>query len=294
MVGTVYPQQPQTQPGAGRLRLVWADLREPHAVRVLLDEVRPDSIFHLAAQAAVPASYEDPWETLETNVRSQLNVLEAVRRAVRAVTVLVVGSSEEYGAPAPDELPQTEASLLRPGTPYAVSKVAQDLMGLQYHLSYGMSVVRVRPFNHTGPGQSDRFVVPAFAAQIARIEAGHQEPVLRVGNLEALRDFSDVRDIVRAYHLALTQGEPGEVYNLASGRPRAIRELLDVLLRYSSAAIRVEPDPARTRPLDVLVAYGSAEKFRQRTGWEPRIPLDQTLQDTLDYWRAQVRAASLT
>jgi GDP-4-dehydro-6-deoxy-D-mannose reductase len=154
-----------------------------------------------------------------------------------------------------------------------------------------LPVVRVRPFNHTGPGQSPRFVVPAFASQIARIEAGLQELVMKVGNLEVARDFSDVRDIVRAYHMAVTQAEPGEVYNLASGQPRSVRGLLETLLSYSQAEIRVERDPDRYRPVDVPVAYGSAAKFRQRTGWEPRIPFEQTLRDVLEYWRGEVQVS---
>jgi GDP-4-dehydro-6-deoxy-D-mannose reductase len=151
-----------------------------------------------------------------------------------------------------------------------------------------MPVVRVRPFNHTGPGQSPRFVVPAFASQIAHIEAGLQEPVIKVGNLDAARDFSDVRDIVRAYHLAATQGEPGEVYNLASGQPQPVRGLLETLVSYSQTKIRVEKDPERYRPIDVPVVYGSAEKFHRRTGWELQIPFEQTLRDVLEYWRSQV------
>jgi GDP-4-dehydro-6-deoxy-D-mannose reductase len=250
-------------------------------------EIQPDYIFHLAAQSFVPSSFADPWDTLENNIRSQLNLLEAGRQSGRQIRFLVVGSNEEYGAPAAGELPQTEQSPLRPSNPYAVSKVGQDFLGLQYYLAYGVPVVRVRPYNHTGPKQSTRFVVPAFASQIARIEAGLQEPLMRVGNLDASRDFLDVRDIVRAYHLAVTDGEPGEVYNLASGRPQSIRALLETLLSYSEASIRVERDPARYRPVDVSVVYGSAKKFHRRTGWEPRIPFEQTLRDTLAYWREQ-------
>jgi len=296
LLGTVYPRPVEAQRPEPRLRLQYADLRDPEGVRALVDEAQPDYIFHLAAQSFVPTSFADPWDTLENNIRAQLNLLEAVRRLDRegrgAVTVplLVIGSNEEYGAPQPEELPHTEESPLRPNNPYAVSKVAQDFLGLQYHLAYGLPVVRVRPFNHTGPGQSPRFVVPAFASQIARIEAGLQEPVMRVGNLDAARDFSDVRDIVRGYHLAVTRGEPGEVYNLASGRPQSVRNLLETLLGYSQAKIRVEIDPERYRPVDVPVAYGSAEKFRQRTGWMPQIPFEQTLRDTLEYWRGQVEA----
>jgi GDP-4-dehydro-6-deoxy-D-mannose reductase len=290
--GTVYPQPVADRPTEARLRLQYADLRDPEGVRALVGEVRPDFIFHLAAQSFVPTSFADPWDTLENNIRSELNILEAVRRSGREVRVLVVGSNEEMGAPEPGELPQTEESPLRPNNPYAVSKVGQDFLGLQYYLAYEIPVVRVRPFNHTGPGQSPRFVVPAFARQIARIEAGLQEPVMKVGNLDAARDFTDVRDIVRAYHLAVTQGQPGEVYTLASGRPQSVRGLLEKMLSYSSAEIRVESDPALYRPVDVPIVYGSAEKFHRRTGWEPRIPFEQTLRDTLEYWRGQVGAAS--
>ena len=289
MVGTVYPDPVESQPPEPRLRLTHADLRDPEGVRALVDEAQPDHIFHLAAQSFVPTSLADPWDTLENNIRAQLNLLEAVRLSGREVRVLVIGSNEEYGAPKPEELPQTEESPLRPNNPYAVSKVAQDFLGLQYHLAYGLPVVRVRPFNHTGPGQSPRFVVPAFASQITRIEAGLQEPVVKVGNLDTARDFSDVRDIVRAYHLAVTQGEPGEVYNLASGRARSVQGLLETLLSLADTEIRVERDPARYRPVDVPEAYGSAEKFRQQTGWEPEIPFEQTLRDTLEYWREQAR-----
>lgn len=287
LTGTVYPQPAGEQPAEPRLRLTYADLRDPEMVRALVDEVQPDFVFHLAAQSFVPTSYADPWETLENNIRGQLNLLEAVRRSGREVRVVVIGSNEEYGAP--EELPQTEDHPLRPNNPYAVSKVAQDLMGLQYYLAYGMPVVRVRPFNHTGPGQSPRFVVPAFARQVARIEAGLQEAVMRVGNLEAARDFTDVRDIVRAYHGAATEGQPGEVYNLASGQAQRISDVLDMLLDLTEAEISVEVDPDRYRPVDVPEVRGSAEKFRRLTGWEPAYSFQQTLEDTLDYWREQVK-----
>ncbi|HHN94503.1 MAG TPA: SDR family oxidoreductase [Anaerolineae bacterium] len=288
LLGTVYPRPPREPHPDPRLRLQFVDLRSRDEVFALVEASRPAYVFHLAAQSFVPTSFADPWDTLENNIRSQLNLLEAVRRSGREVRFLVIGSNEEYGAPT--ELPLTEESPLRPANPYAVSKVGQDFLGLQYHVAYGLPVVRVRPFNHTGPGQSPRFVVPAFASQIARIEAGLQEPVLRVGNLEAARDFSDVRDIVRAYHLAVTEGEPGEVYNLASGRAHSIRGLLDTLLGYTAVEIRVERDPERYRPVDVPEVYGSAAKFRRLTGWEPRIPFEQTLLDTLNYWRERTAA----
>ncbi len=288
LLGTVYPglvEDPRPRPC---LRLVRVDLRDPQQAEDVVADSEPDVLFHLAARSSVPSSFDDPWGTLDNNIRAQLNVLEAVRKLGSRTRVLVIGSNEEYGKPRSEELPVTEKNPLRPLSPYAVSKVAQDFLGLQYHLTYGMEIMRLRPFNHTGPGQSPRFVVPAFASQIARIEAGLQEPVVKVGNLDAARDFSDVRDIVRAYHLAVTRGEPGEVYNLASGRPQSVRELLETLLSLSTVEIRVEVDPARYRPADMPVVYGSAEKFRQRTGWEPEIPFEQTLRDVLEYWREQI------
>lgn len=289
LTGTVFGQLDEAKPSTPRLQFLPLDLRSRRRVRPLVEDIQPDCIFHLAAQSSVPAAFEDPWDTLENNIRSELNLLEAVRGLGRDVSFLVVGSNEEYGTPRPDELPQTEQNPLRPNNPYAVSKIAQDFLGLQYHLAYGIPVVRVRPFNHTGPGQSPRFVVPAFASQIARIEAGLQEPVMRVGNLSTSRDFTDVRDVVQAYHLAVTEGEPGEVYNLASGRAYSIRQVLETLLSYSEAEIQVERDPERYRPVDVPVVYGSAEKFQNHTGWRPQIPFEETLHDTLEYWRRQTQ-----
>jgi GDP-4-dehydro-6-deoxy-D-mannose reductase len=276
-----------SQPDA-RLRLVWADLRALQETTDLAASAEPDVIFHLAAQSIPAVSFGDPWATLETNIRCQLNILEAVRRLGRPTRVLVIGSNEEYGGPRPEDLPLTEETPLRPASPYAVSKVTQDYLGLQYHLTYKLDVVRLRPFNHTGPGQSPNFVVPAFASQIARIETGLQEPVVRVGNLDVWRDFSDVRDIVRAYYLAAVKAEAGQVYNLASGQPQKVRDLLDRLLALSETAIRVEVDPARYRPAGAPMIYGSAARFCQQTGWEPEIPFEQTLADVLGYWRGQV------
>ncbi len=289
LLGTLYPEPVENPRPRLCLSLVHLDLRDAGRVGELIGDFRPDVVFHLAAQSFVPSSFADPWETLENNLRAQLNVLEGVRRAGLGSRVIVIGSNEEYGWPRPEDLPLTEESPLRPVNPYAVSKVGQDMLGLQYHLAYGMNVVRLRPFNHTGPGQSPRFVVPAFARQIARIEAGLQEPVVRVGNLDVARDFTDVRDIVRAYYLAATAAEAGEVYNLASGVPRSIRWILETLLSFTDAEVRVEVDPALHRPADVPVIYGSAEKFRRRTGWEPQIPFEQTLKETLEYWRGQMQ-----
>ena len=274
------------------VRLVECDLKDANAVRKTLDEIRPERIFHLAAQSFVPASWRAPSETLENNILSQTNIFEAMRALGLDARIQIAGSSEEYGLVHPDEVPITESNPLRPLSPYAVSKVAQDLLAYQYYRSYGLAAIRTRGFNHTGPRRGDVFVTSNFAKQIAAIEAGLQEPVIRVGNLSAQRDFTDVRDIVRAYWLALEKGTPGEVYNLASGKAVTIRELLDMLLALSDSDVDVEVDPDRLRPSDVEVLLGDYSKFHADTGWEPRIPLSQTVADLLDFWRQRLGKAT--
>ncbi len=271
------------------LQLLAADLCDPEATRAVIERARPDRIYHLAGQAFVGDSWANPWNTLEANLRAQLNLLEAVRAASRACRILVLGSNEEYGRITAEDLPVRESGPLRPDSPYGVSKVGQDLMGLQYYLSHQLHTVRVRPFNHIGPRQNPKFVAPAFASQIAAIEAGRQPPVIRVGNLTARRDFTDARDMVRAYGLALELGEPGEVYNIGSGRSRGIQEVLDTLLSFSATAITIEVDAARLRPSDVSDMVCDASKFRARTGWEPRLPFEQTLRELLDFERARLK-----
>jgi GDP-4-dehydro-6-deoxy-D-mannose reductase len=266
-------------------------LLELPALKELFQLAKPDCVFHLAAQAFVPASWQDPWSTLENNIRGQLNILLAALSLKPPPRVLVVGSAEEYGLVAPDELPVRETNTLRPYSPYAVSKVAQDMLGYQYYASHKLPTVRVRPFHHIGPGQSPAFVASDFAKQIAEAEAGLREPLMQVGNLEARRDFTDVRDMVRAYYLAVTKGEPGEVYNIGAERSYSVRELLDMLLAFSTVPIRVEQDPARLRPSDVPELLCDCSRFRAQTGWTPEIDLQQTLRDILDYWRAHVRSA---
>ena len=271
---------------------VWlqaADLRDPQATRRVIGDFAPDLVFHLAALAQAGASFRDPWRTIEANTRMQLNLLEALVEAGSSVRVLVVSSSEVYGMVQPEDLPCDEETPLRPANPYAVSKVAQDMLGLQYHLSAGLDVVRVRPFNHTGPGQGEGFVVPDFSRQVAAIEAGLQEPTMRVGNLEAERDLTDVRDVVRAYYTLARQGVSGEVYNVGSGRARAMRDILDLLLSASRVPIRVEPDPERMRPSDVPRVVCDATKLAACTGWAPMISFEQTIADVLDDWRARSR-----
>ncbi|MCS7220654.1 MAG: GDP-mannose 4,6-dehydratase [Anaerolineae bacterium] len=275
-----------------RLTLYPAELSRLDVVAYILEEVRPDFIFHLAAQPIPSLSARDPWSTLEPNIRMQLNILEAVVRLKLNSRVLVVGSSEEYGLVSPDQLPITEDTPLRPLNPYAVSKIAQDFLGLQYHLAHGVFAVRVRPFNHIGPRQRLGFVAPDLARQVAEAEAGLQPPVVYVGNLDVYRDFSDVRDVVRAYWLALTKGEPGSVYNIGSGQVHSIREMLERLIALTGKQIEIRIDPQRTRPSEVPRLVADASRFRQRTGWEPRIPFEQSLRDVLDEWRARVRSST--
>ena len=271
------------------LRVWTGDLTDRAFAHSLVGEVRPDLVFHLAAQASVAAAWTDPSSTFVNNVVGQINLLDAVATLAPAARVLVVGSAEEYGLVHPDELPITEDQPFRPNNPYAVSKIAQDMLGYQYHVSPGLAVVRVRPFNHFGPRQREAFVAAAFARQVAEAEAGLTPPVIRVGNLEARRDFTDVRDVVRAYWLALTRGDPGEVYNVATGRSLAIRELLEALLALSQRPLSVEEDPARLRPSDIPDLVGDASKLRRQTGWGPEYSLEATLRDTLDFWRQRVR-----
>lgn len=271
-----------------QIELVECDLKDANAVRKTLAEIRPERIFHLAAQSFVPASWRAPSETLDNNIISQTNIFEAMRSLDLDARIQIAGSSEEYGLVHPDEVPITESNPLRPLSPYAVSKVAQDLLAYQYFRSYGLAAVRTRGFNHTGPRRGDVFVTSNFAKQIASIEAGLQQPVIRVGNLSAQRDFTDVRDTVRAYWLALEKGTPGEVYNLASGKAVTIRELLDMLLANSQVDVKVEVDPERLRPSDVEILLGDYSKFHADTGWEPQIPLSQTVEDLLNYWRQRL------
>ncbi|MDY6794632.1 MAG: GDP-mannose 4,6-dehydratase [Actinomycetota bacterium] len=271
-----------------RINLVDCDLRDAAAVRNTLDEVRPDFIFHLAAQSFVPTSWKAPEETLTTNIISELHLLEAMRESKLDCRIQVAGSSEEYGLVREEEAPITEDNPLRPLSPYAVSKVAQDLLAYQYHKSYGLFTVRTRAFNHTGPRRGHVFVTSNFTRQVAMIERGKKEPVIEVGNLEARRDFTDVRDIVRAYWLSLEKGEPGEVYNIGSGKAITIRELLDLILSMTDVEIEVRQDPARMRPSDVMLLLTDYGKFNRATGWKPEIPLDKTVGDLLDYWRERV------
>ncbi len=263
------------------------DVTDEQACWELLADARPDLVFHLAGVAHVVRAEQDPARCLAVNRDGTRNMLQACLDGFANVRVLLVSTAEVYGRVEPERMPVTEEQPLRPATVYALSK-AQAEMEAQVAAARGLHVVVARAFNHIGPGQSDDFVTAAFAHQIARIEAGLQEPVMRVGNLSAVRDFSDVRDTVEAYRLCLAAGAPGEVLNVTSGLAVSIQRILDALLALSETEIRVEQDPALLRPVDVPAFHGSPERLRARTGHAPERPLEETLATVLDYWRASV------
>ncbi len=274
------------------LQLHECELKDPHAVIRLLKEIRPERIYHLASQSNVAASWDSPRDTLVNNITAELNLFEAVKLMdVPDVRILVPGSSEEYGLVHEHELPVKETNPLRPLSPYAVSKVTQDTLAYQYFKSFGIQIVRTRSFNHIGPRQADVFAASNFAKQIVAIELGMQEPVIHVGNLDARRDFTDIRDIVKAYALALVHCEPGDVYNIGRDRAYSIKQVLEIMLDMSRPVIKVQEDPARMRPSDVPVMLCDSTKFRMQTGWQPEISLEKTLTDLLDYWRKRMTDA---
>jgi GDP-4-dehydro-6-deoxy-D-mannose reductase len=264
------------------------DLCDTERVHQLIAEIRPDQIYHLAAQAFVPRSFEAPWETLQNNILGQLNIITGCLEAGIAPRMIITSSAEIYGVVRPDEVPLDEHAELRPTSPYSVSKITQDMLAQQYYVSHHLPIIRVRPFNHIGPGQSERFVAPAFAMQIARIEAGLQDPVIFVGELSSRRDFTDVRDIVRAYQLLAERGEAGEVYNVASNNAHSAQDLLDILLGLSPVDIHVEVDPERLRPMVLPILQGDSTRLQTITGWRPEISFEQSLTDILQDCRQHV------
>lgn len=268
------------------------ELRDPYSVTRLLKTIKPDFIFHFAAQSSVAQSWNSPQDTMMNNITPEMNVFESLRLLDALDTkVLVAGSSEEYGMVYETELPVTEMNPLRPMSPYGVSKVTQSVLGFQYFHNFGMKIIRTRSFNHTGPRRSDVFVTSNFAKQIAEIELGLKEPVIKVGNLSAKRDFSDIRDIVKAYDLAIRHGEAGELYNIGSGVSYSISEILEMLLNLSHVSIVVEEDPKRMRPSDVPELRCDYSKFKRISGWEPRIPIQKTLEDLLNDWRTKLQSS---
>lgn len=288
VAGLALPESRRPEAGALKVSIHEGDVCDPERLRALLKAFRPDRIVHLAARASVAASLQDPFGTFAVNAGGTVSLLEAAAAEAPGAQVLVIGSAEAYGEVGEESLPLTEDQPLRPLTPYGLSKVAAERVALFYARSRGLPVAITRAFNHTGPGQEPAFVCSDFARQIARIETGREHAVLRVGDLTPRRDFSDVRDVIRAYDLILEKGTPGEIYNVCSGRAWSIGEILDMLRRLASKPIAVEADPTRGRSEDVPVLVGSFAKLEAATGWRPMIPLERTLTDLLDWWRAVV------
>lgn len=272
-----------------RLHLSDCDVTDYDLLSRLIRRIRPDQIYHLAALTSVKWSFAHPLETIHTNIRSTLNLLEIARNLKKSVRILVVGSSDIYGQVLPREVPISERRALRPVSPYGASKAACDLLAYQYFESYKIHVVRARAFNHTGPRQHTGFVIPDFASQIAQIELGMRSAVLQVGNLSAQRDISDVRDVVKAYAALMAQGKPGEAYNICSRRAYKIGNVLRTLLSLSKEKIRTKVDESQNRPAEIPILLGDNSKIRRAVGWKPTIPLETTLKDTLDFWRQKYR-----
>ncbi|HVA96625.1 MAG TPA: GDP-mannose 4,6-dehydratase [Candidatus Acidoferrales bacterium] len=269
-----------------KIRLTRLDLQDAPAVEKVITSEKPDYIFHLAAQASPAKSFTTPVETMTNNIVSEFSLLETLKKnELTGIRVLIISTGEIYGMVTPTDIPVDEETPLRPASPYAVSKIAQDYLSLQYHLAYKLDIIRLRPFNHIGPGQKEGFVVADFAKQIAEIEKDKKEPVISVGNLDAKRDFTDVRDMVKSYELALQKGKSGDVYNIGSGKSRKIDDILQMLLSFSSKKIDVNVDHSRFRPIDVPEIICDCSKFHYLTGWKSEIPFEKTLQDILDYWR---------
>lgn len=280
--GTVKP----IHDGGSDPNFLQVDIQDFEGMKNAIEKASPDVIFHLAALTSPAMSFKNPSDTITNNIGGQLNVLEAVKQLGLINTkVLVVSSAEVYGDADESDLPLNESAPLKPLSPYAVSKVAQDFLGYQYFRSQNVKTIIVRPFNNIGPNQGPIFVIPSFARQIAEIEKGGKEPILKVGNLDAKRDFTDVRDVVRAYELLIAQGEAGQVYNIGSGKSYKIKDVLDIFLSLSKANIIVETDPALLRPGDIPELRCDYGKLHHATGWKPEIDIETSLKDTLDYWR---------
>ncbi len=276
-----------------RVKIVYGDLRDYLSINDVVLKSRPDFVFHLAAQSFPRTSFDAPLDTFETNIQGTAHVLEALRLNKIDATIHVCASSEVFGRVPKEKLPIDEECTFHPASPYAISKVGTDLVGRYYAEAYNMRVMTTRMFTHTGPRRGDVFAESTFAKQIAMIEAGQIEPVVKVGNLESLRTFADVRDAVRAYHMLVTVNPTaGAYYNIGGDFTCTVRAMLDKLISLSTKAkeIRVEIDPDRLRPIDADLQVPNTAKFQAHTGWKPVIPFEKTMQDLLDYWRERVGA----
>ncbi len=272
-----------------KLKLLDCDITDPIGIEDIIKKIKPDKIFHFAAESFVSPSWQHPSHYMDVNYKGTVNLLEAIRKSGTNPKVLIPGSGEEYGEIKKTELPIREETVLRPVNPYAVSKIAQDLIGFVYFKSYGLNIIRTRAFNHEGPRRDYVFGVPSFAFQVAKIEAGQQKPIIKVGHIDDKRNFTHINDIVKAYWLAIEHCKSGELYLIGTEKKeniRTFRELLNLLIKMSKVKnIKIETDPRFVRPTSVPRLLGNTERFRKLTKWEPKIPLQKILSDTLEYWR---------
>jgi GDP-4-dehydro-6-deoxy-D-mannose reductase len=268
-----------------RLEILDLNILEKDAIVALFRRVHPDYIFHLAAQSSVAVSWKNPSLTIDVNIKGGVNVMDALRDLDYKPRILFIGSGEEYGHIREGETPISEENKTRPGNIYAATKACQNMLGNIYAQAYDLPIMMVRAFNHIGPNQTPLFVVADFCKQVAEIEAGQKPPVIYVGNLSAKRDFTDVRDVVRAYALLVESGKAGETYNIGSGHAMAIEDILQMILSQAKCDIQVEVDPKKLRPVDVPIIEADITKVCENTGWTPEIPLSQTIEETLNYWR---------
>jgi GDP-4-dehydro-6-deoxy-D-mannose reductase len=276
-----------------KIEWIDCDITDPVSVKKAITKSKPDKIFHLAAESFVSPSWDHPTHYMDVNYKGTVNIFEAVRELNLKSKILIPGSGEEYGEISEDELPITEKTLLHPVNPYAVTKIAQDLISYVYHKSYNLNVIRVRAFNHEGPRRDNVFGIPWYAYQIARIESGLQEPIIKTGHIDDRRNFTHVRDMVEAYWIAIDACPPGELHLIGSDNSQKIysyREVIQMLLKRSTVKnIKVEQDPQYVRPTAVPRLIGDTSKFHNLTGWEPKISVDTILDDTLEYWRDFVK-----
>lgn len=269
-------------------RIIDLNILEPEELLSVLNSEKPDYIYHLAAQSSVAVSWKKPQLTVDINIKGALNLLETLRQLDFKPRTLIVGTGEEYGHVRPQDIPLREDTRLDPGNVYAVTKATQNMLASLYSKAYGIDVMMTRSFNHIGPKQTPVFVVADFASQVVKIEKGLQEPVIRVGNLSAMRDFTDVRDVVKGYVMLCASGKSGETYNVGRGKAVKIEDILKLILSKSAADIRVEVDPDKLRPVDVPIIEPDISKITADTGWIPEISLEQTIDETLSYWRENI------
>jgi len=281
----VVSKLPHEQINTAGVEIYDLDILDKNAVQTCLQVIQPDCIFHLAALSSVALSWKEPGLTVDINIKGSLNVLDAVRTLTKQPRVLLIGSGEEYGLVLQEEIPITEENNLRPGNIYAATKACQGMIGKIYANAYNMDIMMIRAFNHIGAGQAPMFVVSDFCKQVAEIEAGKREPIIRVGNLSAKRDFTNVRDVIRAYSLLMEKGKSGETYNVGQGVAISVDDILKIILANATRKIQIEIDPDRLRPVDIPIIEANIDKLTAITGWHPVIPLERTLVETLNYWR---------